>query len=637
MGNTITKGYPFQWDSKIIEIDFTNDAIAINYDTNMENVPVSVSDNIFVKTYIVYYCVNGMPKTSILTIKMMKNNIFIYVTDMYTKKATLAHVANINNNCVNENIQDNQDNQYIQENTKYMKYIQVSQDFQLISLPDNNTLHLYDLRKLIESNILEYVDTIGSFDKIMSDQSNPYKCILFNNIYVILYNKNNTQNHNIRNNGILIINYDQQRITNVAFNNLWDNIMIRLSTNGYYCVMYDKIMKNISICNFKSENPSFTLININININNEHNKSDNIGNIDNINKIDAINISNDGKLIFMIMNNTCVFYDTQKTKIIKVFQNQSKGLTYQLLDYSEIIHEGITNISKIHILVGWNQSRGEIYYWHINYTIKEEYEMFGPFYLRFKISGTLEYICNNNDLYIYKTKDKLTVYDLKKVIQLRFIEILRRDVKKGLDQYISSLSHKKYNKIRLFAADETIMEYETNGDIQYMIAESKDNMFKVRVNANMSLYDNKKSFQIYQGLLTETINYDDILDGIFSINMVTGIHNMMCELMDHMYEFTRVIGLGETQDGNITRSKINNLKALYIGYVLLLLVLKYYSKLYMYITKDDKAQYDQIHYNLMYHDLIETFIENFPAFEGFIKKTYIYSSFDKRKKIKQVL
>lgn len=628
--------------SKIIELDFTNDALIIKYDTDSESINMSTKE--YIKTYITYYCVNGISKTYILTIKIMESNIFIYVTDMssHIKKAKLAYVANINSFGNEDDTKHTKHMKY----TKYMKYIQVSQDFKLISLPDNDILHVYDLYKLLDSNVLEYVNTIGSFDKV--NHYNPYKCILSNGIYIILY----VQHDNIHtqpntNNGILILNYSTPQITynNMSLDNIMsdtiisDNILIRLSTNGYYCILCDKNAKNISICNFKSEKPTFISINININtdtdntnINTNNTDSNMLQTIDK-NKTDAVNISNDGKLIFLMNGDKCVFYDTCKMRVIKIYQNHLRGLSYQLLDYNEIIDSGMTNISRLYVLVGWNQSKGDIYYWYINHTNTDNdgCELLGPYYLKIAIHGTIEYIYNNNDLFIYKTNNELTIYDLRKVIPLRFIDILRKNAKKELDTILLA-SHKKYGRIKLLAADESIMEYDTNNYMQYMMAESNDNMFKLRVNANMSLYHNTKSFQIYQGLLAETINYDEILDGIFSIIMVTGIHNMMSELMDHMYEYARVIGLGETQDGNITRSKVNNLKALYIGYVLLLLVLKYYSKLYIYITRQNQIQHNQIQYNQNYHDLIETFTANFPAFEGFIKKTYIYSCFNKSNK-----
>src|SRR5690606_323293 len=156
------------------------------------------------KMYIIYQRINGISRTFVLTIKIIDSNVFIYVTDVHTEKTVLSHVASVDIVSSNDNLH-------------YLKYIQVSRDFRLISLPENGSINVYNLTKLLSQNILEHIDTIGiilNIDKIsgmvrsqltQTGKNNenikigeinikynaelelqPYKCVLCENLFIIV-------------------------------------------------------------------------------------------------------------------------------------------------------------------------------------------------------------------------------------------------------------------------------------------------------------------------------------------------------------------------------------------------------------------------------------------------------------------
>ena len=82
---------------------------------------------------------------------------------------------------------------------------------------------------------------------------------------------------------------------------------------------------------------------------------------------------------------------------------------------------------------------------------------------------------------------------------------------------------------------------------------------------------------------------------------------MMFDLMTHLYEYTRIIVLKENINGQFNRSKFSQMTSHYIGYTLMVLVLKYYSMM-INTTSDDFV------INKNKFDILETFNKNFPVF-----------------------
>ena len=201
------------------------------------------------KIYIIYQRNNGISRTFVLSIKIIDNNIFVYITNILNQSTILAHVIKISERMEN-NI------------SYYLKYIQVSHDFTLLSLPENDNINIYNLTKLLNCNILEYVDNIGIDLKtnVISDtksefkhndfNTQPYKCVLYKELYVIVYIDQNRYKRIIAN------DYKNKIIHDV--NNLdldVNNSALCFSTNGHFIVIYDGSKKQLFICNMDDINP----------------------------------------------------------------------------------------------------------------------------------------------------------------------------------------------------------------------------------------------------------------------------------------------------------------------------------------------------------------------------------------------
>ena len=133
-----------------------------------------------------------------------------------------------------------------------------------------------------------------------------------------------------------------------------------------------------------------------------------------------------------------------------------------------------------------------------------------------------------------------------------------------------------------------------------------------------------KSFIIFEKLISGEITQNEIIDNIFLIKGKCGRHNMMANLMEHLYEYTRLIIL-QGKNKVTEKMNLNELKAKYIGYILTILVLKYYSRLLnslselyneesIHITTSKKNITHKINLNI-----INKFIENFPVFKEFME------------------
>ena len=101
----------------------------------------------------------------------------------------------------------------------------------------------------------------------------------------------------------------------------------------------------------------------------------------------------------------------------------------------------------------------------------------------------------------------------------------------------------------------------------------------------------------------------------------------MATLFEHMYEYTKVIALKENDVGMIDESYFSKIKSLYIGYLLLVLILKYYVHLFkeyetLDVVKNNKINKNQAklfetHINF---NIINEFNTHFPGFENYIVK-----------------
>ena len=664
--------------SNIVHIDNNCiDAEAINTKNIINNTKVSVNINAqtqnttkYNKTYNIYQRINGIPQTFTLNIKIFDNNIFVYVTDIFTAKTFLAHVGKIHNDeseCIN------------MDPLNYLKYIQMSSDFKLISLPEDDTINIYDLTKLIDCNMLQYVDSTGIVLKIGEDNTlimeienndsstriRPYKCILCKESFItVCINETNKFYDRIIN-----INYKRKSIHDVINLSVDKSSILNFSINCMYVAIYEKNTNKLSMCCLNDSNPIPAPISIDF---------------DKLNVLDAICVSENGKLMCYVTKTEINMYDISQKKIypIKIKINTSdqttnsyhdtgqiqiKDVKFHLLNYKNFAD--IANIdfsstndnnnnNNLYTLIGWNLKLLSSFYWIIQYTSasKNEYTSYGPYSINITAhkdpnNNIIDYVYNNSSILLYKSQCGITVYDLNKVVPIRFVNILEMKYKSDIDNLLKKeylISSNKYHKnLIIIGTDDSNIKYELseymmmflsvdksqqvhNNQLENKIENStknekkiedntenntEQNIFLMRVNANIDIYGFKKSFKLFQDLLEGKINQSIIIADIFTIRGETGRHNTMTELMNHFYEYTRVIALKENNSGDITRNEFNNMKALYIGYVLMILVLKYYSMVIKLVPPKIVHNNNNTYINF---DILETFNMNFPAFKDFM-------------------
>jgi hypothetical protein len=129
-----------------------------------------------------------------------------------------------------------------------------------------------------------------------------------------------------------------------------------------------------------------------------------------------------------------------------------------------------------------------------------------------------------------------------------------------------------------------------------------DDIYNVDYTVNIDIYNNAKSFNIFQKLLESNRNIDSVIIDIFNVDGDVNKYNIMNDLLDHIYEYTKKIIIDMT-DG------INELKAYYVGYVLIIFILKFYR----YFTKKNNKYIKK--------GIINTFNLNYPIFADFMNNS----------------
>jgi hypothetical protein len=568
----------------------------------------------------IYYIVNRekkyKQKVIKLTIKIIDENILIYTKDPCEKNDDeLIYVSKIF-------VNTRDDAQMIEH---YMKFIQISQDFKSLSIPEFDTVNVYNLVNCMKH--LEYMNTIGiKFDlnqdtncltTTINDQTtDPLKCILCTDALTIICRRNNIM--------IVTFNYVNNNCTVTNIENTKHND-VNLSLNGKYAIWYDDNKYNV--CDIFTEKcESFSPFQV---------KQQAM--IINRKKIPDC-ISGDGKIVMYGIEekeNEKIIYDTRlvTSQCIKLFvyphshprnANVSISITkYYLKKTDQQITNASTEKNDVYVLIGWDQSSKKYYYWLIHMIlgkikVSEMWTMSCDDHHKdyHKDYHKIDYIHHNGNTFIYKTTNRIIMYELDKIIPIKYVEMLSHEYYESLKKLYNNNYQKKsyYQDLEILAADDSTRIYDLDNMMKFMLllhTEHCDtNKFQLRVTSNINIYDTTKSFDIFQKLLLKQINGSEIIEKIFatSESEKNGIHNMMFDLMMHFYEYIRVIILKELdteRKKEISEFDLNVL--LYIGYTLLSLVLKYYLALSK--TRDQ---------DIIKYDIIEIFIENFPLFEQFI-------------------
>lgn len=440
-----------------------------------------------------------------------------------------------------------------------LKYVQISSDYSLITFPSDK-IYVYDLRLMIQENLLKIVKTYDLLNGNHNINEQIIKTLLFDNSFYVLYaNKIFCYNNNVK-----IFSHDSPTIK-VGKNG---NILLIDSK-----IQYINVQSNNRIDLFLSVlSPSLILFN---------------------NKNDCI--------FFINKNNHFCIYDIQDEKtIILSDENQNEKLQYNVIDYNHM-SQLINNNIKLFVIIGWSNTHKQLSYWLLNH-IDTKYLLSKEFKVDLSnvLFDSIEYINTNESMKIYQTNNNIVCYDIDKIIPIKFVEWMLSNEKNTIDK------QKKYmilhNSINILAIDETIQEYKLTNFMKYILSLSNDesNNFLIRYNANIDICDSK-SFNMFQDLLSN--KHDDILSKIFSIKEFVSRNNTMIELLDHMYEYVKIIILND-------KSKtvyLHEIKALYVCYCIMTLIMRYHAITNVLLQRSNR-----------HNNIVNTFNNHFPIFSDFM-------------------
>jgi hypothetical protein len=170
----------------------------------------------------------------------MYDKIYIYVYDVSKNNKKLVHIFDVH------------------KNVKMLeKYVQISHSLKLLSIPDEEFLHIFSVDELVRHNSLKIYDRGISLDLThniptvykklareknttvnMSKQTDidsvqyPHKCILYNDKYVIICKTDNKIS------GVIIYNFEKQDTKILDIDNDNEVSHIFFSENGKYLMKY---------------------------------------------------------------------------------------------------------------------------------------------------------------------------------------------------------------------------------------------------------------------------------------------------------------------------------------------------------------------------------------------------------------
>lgn len=485
---------------------------------------------------IYYVCVKS--KLYSLSVKTLSDYLYVYLHNHKTNK--LIYAKKINGD--------------------YLNYVQVSDDYKFISLPDNNSVIIYDLHNILINNIFDRLAVI----KLELDKTS--RCILSNEYYLIFDNVRDNIKDNIKDNihKIMIIKFQDNSL------NIYDNLNTKtIKTSEKY--------KYIIACDD------------NVIINNEKNLK--------------------GKIVFKESNtNYCIsdtgivyIIESDKIKIINtteyIYTHNIKlpdNISCRVISCQDILRDIDMDdeSDNIHALIITDNLNGNIIYWLI--TDNGVYNFYGPFRI---VNDNILCHYHTNIISTLISENRVIISDLRLIIPIHYVEYLLNNCKREL---LSKYSPKNlYNSsVKITSADDITYMYSISDNfVRYILDVSKDKEYETQTTTNIDIFPNVKSFQIYMEFLTGEINIDRIFNQKYTDK--TNINNTMYDLMDHMYEYTKIMIIDKT-------------KKIYVGYTLLLVLLRYCHRLYtMGMTPSKEIVSDYKEYYGVFADFIDIYVKRY--------------------------
>lgn len=362
----------------------------VEFESNLLN-NSKINSESFNKFYHIPSEVNNSFDINIINVKKLDNKIYLYTYDAHTNKPTLVHIFETSVDITN-----------------IEKYIQMSHNFQLLSIPDGNFLHIFKIDDIIKNKLLKsselnikikvkvkkdmVMTTSDKTEASFPGKGTHYKSILYPKRYVTIY-KNECAYESVEVSDFI-------RKTFLSFQINRTDCDLVFSENGKYLLLNDKKNQDsvdiINLCDMSLQK---------VNINSK--------------SFDKMIITDDGELVILISN------ESKKIKLV----HDNKTNEYDLGISSDILFETSVNIfdysnlvqtcDKIYVLTIWNKSNLEVFIYSL-ICFKGTFLLQGPKCVKFYQSQTQKCstysIYSNGKQYIYSFKKNIIVYNINKVI-----------------------------------------------------------------------------------------------------------------------------------------------------------------------------------------------------------------------------
>ena len=388
-----------------------------------------LTNTIFDKYYHIPINVYGKSLLYVINIKSIDDKIFLYLNEIILKTSTLIHVFESNINI-----------QLLE------KYIQMSHDYKLLSIPDGDVLCIFDIVTVINNKTLKtnysnakikFKDTNiptllvnpaitnnsfpelsnGSFPELFS--GNPYKCILYSDRYIIV-SKNESSIYK----SVIIYDFIHKCTHVVNINKNINNSSIALSEHGKYLLFCDIEERNTN----NNIEQYIWLVDLN-NLKDTYDRHYKLlitTQKDSVIHFNTFAISNNGKLVCVLVNSN------NKNKLLLIDNNEQeintdeyelnnignpKYITMNIYDHSNIIKQ---NGSKLYIITIWNKQLHKVFIWTIVKIANFNDMIYGPKILTFD-GDNIESVNTNGHQYVYKCVTHLLIYDIDKQLPLMMV------------------------------------------------------------------------------------------------------------------------------------------------------------------------------------------------------------------------
>jgi hypothetical protein len=523
-------------------------------------------DNIFTNNiFTIELFVDNRIILYILEVKIIENNLYIII---YNSSVSLRKILHIK---IEDNIYNNKFIKIFRKNNK-----------NIISLVENNKIMVYTLNEIIlNSNLVCLFDTRITYNnnnlyyenKLIEDEL--IECKLFSDKYVMMFGKN-------KNNITKLLFISKDGIKELLNK---DNVKdIKFYNNGNIIILFNE--EYIYYCDITNMNKFIEIHNINTYSNNITKYIEDIILVDNY--------------LFIIKETDISLLNIDKN-ILKTFIkfDYNNYINFNIINYTELyrnIHIENT-IENFYVLTIFDKDYN-IKCWLISMT-----ESKCNIIDIFKIDNNMKLVNIENNKYYFATNEKVYYYNFNNIITIKLCELFIKSIRKQLDNFYKNT--KKY-KINIIGSDKSKKTYELDGRI--ILSDKKE--YDVNVNSNMNILQKKTSIDIYQQLFLYPEYMDNIIDNIFEIQKHNGIQYIMEEILIHIYDYIRVITFNNNKK---ERNKTSDLKAMYMGYILIMFIVKYYITLIQLnntiVIKNKLA---------MNRNIYKTFIESYEIFNDTI-------------------